>query len=103
MQEAEQLRDRLDELQEELNQKNAAARASGQMHQYQPYVRSDTLNGVPVIVKYHENNDPTKVDVFYGGEGDPLGPGHGHITMRKGVIDTWWLPADASGRRERIV
>lgn len=97
MRQAEQLRDRLDELQGKLDQQIASARAAGQMHQYQPYVGSGMLGNVPVIIKFHGNNDPTKMDIYYGGEGVPDGPGHSHITMRRGVIDTWWLPSMRAG------
>jgi hypothetical protein len=61
------------------------------------------LEGIPVIIKYHESNDPTKIDIFYGGDGVPDGPNHGHITMRRGAIDTWWLPGATGSARERIV
>jgi|GEM_PF-5282176 len=103
MQEAEQLRDRLDAIQAKLDERNAEVRASGHRHVYEPYATDGMLGDVHVIIKFHESNDPTKVDVFYGGERVPDGQGHGHITMRRGVIDTWFLPADANGNRERIV
>lgn len=89
--------------QSELDYKAKQARAQGQQHRVSPYVVADELSGMPVIIQFYGNNDPTKMDVFYGGDnGVPNGPNHGHITIRKGVIDSWLLPGPKGGR-ERIV
>lgn len=93
----------LSERQQELNTRTANQRRLGQNIRNNPEVRYDWIGNVRVLCKLYETGDPTRLDVYYGGDGRPDGDGHGHIAVSRGRIVSWLLPAGPNGKRERIV
>lgn len=52
-----------------------------------------TFDGQPAIVEQNGG----KTDIYYGGKGSPLGPGHGHVVVNDGNGVEYWR--DPSGNR----
>lgn len=67
-------------------------------HGRQNYVDSDvnangiyegTFNGRPAIIKVSDSGNSNQMQVFYGGDGAPDGPGHNHINVINGRLQYW--------------
>jgi hypothetical protein len=54
------------------------------------------------FIRMFENGDPTKIELFYGGVGGPMGHNHGHVIIRAGRIDAWLLPGAEGQNRIRL-
>lgn len=78
------------EKQREVDARIAKQRARGHNVQRDTlWTHATILGGHRALIRYYQNDDPTRVELFYGGAGSPDGPGHGHIVIRNGQIDFW--------------
>lgn len=48
-----------------------------------------TFDGYPAIIKVSDAGNSNQVQIFYGGEGSPDGPGHNHINVTKDKLQFW--------------
>ncbi|WP_326560046.1 hypothetical protein [Micromonospora sp. NBC_01796] len=88
------------EKQREVDARIADQRARGHNVQRDTlWTHATILGGRQALIRYYQNDDPNRVEVFYGGAGSPDGPGHGHIVIRNGQIDFW----RTEGNGERLV
>lgn len=92
------LQDYLAEIQRGLDTRTANQRRQGHNIRLTPEVRYEWVGNTRILCRLYETGDPTRLDIFYGGDGRPDGTGHGHITVSKGRITSWRLPADTDGR-----
>lgn len=60
------------------------------------------IGGERCVIRMFENGDPTRIELFYGGIGGPMGYNHGHIVIRAGRIDVWLLPGAEGQARIRL-
>jgi hypothetical protein len=51
------------------------------------------------LIKFYENDDPNRIDIYYGGQGKPNGKNHGHIVIRSGQMISW----ETDGNRIKLV
>lgn len=61
------------------------------------------LGGHEAKFVFFETDDRTRVDVYYGGDGAPDGPNHGHIIIKKGEMHAWLAHGAEGSNRLRIV
>ena len=48
-----------------------------------------TFNGRPAIIRVTDAGNSNQMQVFYGGEGTPDGPGHNHVNIINGRLQFW--------------
>lgn len=96
------LQDYLEEEQGRLNARTANQRRQGHNIRLTPEVRHEWIGNVRVLCKLYENGDPTRLDIYYGGDGRPDGTGHGHIIVKKGRVISWLLPGPKNQRQKLI-
>lgn len=58
-----------------------------------------SFEGKPIKVVTGATGRKERFEFYYGGEGRPDGPGHGHVVCNEGdCINFWRLPASEGGR-----
>lgn len=91
----------LAEKQKEMNERYERQRAAGH-HTLAVEWLDGWIGSERCFIRLFENGDPARVDIFYGGVGQPAGDGHGHIVLRHGQVVSWFMPAPPGHPREQV-
>ena len=55
-----------------------------------------TFDGKEAKIVEGNTDNPTRVDIYYGGEGSPDGPGHGHVVVKGSALDYLREPGESN-------
>lgn len=56
------------------------------------------FDGYPAEISTGKTDQPTRIDICYGGSGGLMGRGHGHVVSKDGInIFFWRLPESEGG------
>lgn len=61
------------------------------------------FDGKQALIRFQEGGERGRMDIFYGGQGEPDGDLHGHVITRSGKVVFWALPGANGQDRHRVV